>query len=71
MGWYLSQTRPTYRAAIEWIAANDSLGDSEPEEALRDYLTVALAADLFGVSCERVAKDVAALRTPEKPKTSL
>lgn len=66
----MSQARPTYRAAIEWIAINDSPGDAEPEEALRGYLTVALVADLFGLSCERVAKDVAALRSPEKSKTS-
>lgn len=66
----MSQARPTYRAAVEWIATNDSPGDAEFEEALRGYLTVALVADLFGVSCERVAKDVAALRVPEKPKTS-
>ncbi len=66
----MSQPRPTYRAAIEWIAANDSPGDAEPEEALRGYLTVALVADLFSLSCERVAKDVAALRSPEKSKIS-
>lgn len=55
-------SRPSYRAAIEWIALNDNPAAAEPEEALRGYLTVALVADLFAVSIERVAKDVAAAR---------
>lgn len=49
---------PTYRDAIQWIAANDNPGDAEPLEAVAAYLTVALVADLFGVTPDRVAADV-------------
>ncbi|MCL4683040.1 MAG: hypothetical protein KJZ92_17465 [Rhodocyclaceae bacterium] len=58
-------SRPTYRAAIEWIAANDNPGAAEPSETLKGYLTVALVADLFGVDVKRAAEDVANFRNKQ------
>lgn len=49
--------RPGYREAIRWIAENDDtewVGKGDPES-----VSAALVADLFGVSDERVAKDLA------------
>lgn len=54
--------KPSYRAAVEWIAVNDNPGAAEPPETLESYLTVALVADQFGVDVKRVAEDVANFR---------
>ena len=50
--------RPTYRAAVAWIALNDAPADQEPASALVGYLTVLLVADLFGRPEFLVADDV-------------
>lgn len=61
--------RPSYRAAVAWIANNDSPGDSpgdnDPAEIIAGLVTVCLVADLFGVSNERVAADVIRYREKE------
>lgn len=49
--------RPSYKQALQWIADNDDT------EWLRDEhgclsVTAALVADLFGVSDERIKKDL-------------
>lgn len=49
--------RASYRNAVALIAANDDPGRFDLE-AIRGYITVALVADIFGVSTERVARDV-------------
>jgi hypothetical protein len=53
--------RPSYRAAIKWIALND-----EPEErapvTVSEMISVQLTADLFEVSADRVAMDVIVYR---------
>jgi hypothetical protein len=58
--------RAGYRAAIEWIALNDNLGDDESEDVLEGYLTVAMVADLFGAETSRVAADVAKYRAKNR-----
>jgi hypothetical protein len=54
--------KPTYGAAILWIAENDNDWDNEGAEELSGYISVALVADLFGKSAAEVAQDVYALR---------
>jgi hypothetical protein len=50
--------RPRYRDAVEWIALNDE--PSNPDVA--ELLSVALIADIFGTTPERVAQDVIRFR---------
>lgn len=54
--------RPSYWAAVRWIADNDNPGDDEPSENIAGYMTVLLVADLFGVEADNVAIDVWAQR---------
>lgn len=58
-------TKPTYRAACEWIAYNDSPADGPDLEAVQPLLTVALVADLFGRPTRDVALYVCRLRSRE------
>lgn len=53
-----------YRFAVEWIALNDESGGPEAldVEFVQSYITTGLVADLFGVTQERVAKDVVRYR---------
>jgi len=53
--------RPSYRAAVAWVAGNDDPGVVDVE-TVRCMVTVGLVADLFGVEVERVAADVVKLR---------
>ena len=49
--------RPSYKTAILWIWENDDtefIHDADPIPSV----TVCLAADLFGVSVERVMRDL-------------
>lgn len=52
--------RASYRHAIDWIAQNDSAGDSDAmDPAAVGYLVSSvLVADIFDVECERVGRDV-------------
>jgi hypothetical protein len=53
--------RASYREAIWWIALNDEPGlgpDSRNPEVVATLISVALVADIFGVSTERVGLDV-------------
>lgn len=50
--------RKGYRYAVAWIALNDNPGDNESLDILSGYVSVALVADLFGVSQYKVAQDV-------------
>jgi hypothetical protein len=59
--------RPAYRDAVAWIARNDNPGDDHagnPEACahVAVYLSVAMVADLFDVTPERIAADVMRLR---------
>ncbi len=57
--------RPSYRAAIEWIAHNDSASDDgnlDPS-TVGELVSSALVADLFGATTEKVGRDVVAYRT--------
>jgi hypothetical protein len=56
--------RPSYRYAIAWIAGNDEPGNEDAlrPEVVREMLTVALVADLFGVTDVKVGQDVVAYR---------
>lgn len=51
----------SYEEGIEWIAMNDDLGEPMAK-GLGCQITVALLADLFGVSRTKVARDVVAVR---------
>jgi hypothetical protein len=55
-------SRPTMKAAVEWIALNDNPGLLEPEAAVADYLTTLLVADLFDTSPATVARSVLKVR---------
>jgi len=48
--------RASYREGVAWIAMNDEPGATTEETA--GLISVALLADLFGATSERVAKDV-------------
>jgi hypothetical protein len=50
--------RASYREAVEWIAGNDEPSNPDVEE----LLSVALIADIFGTTPERVARDVLRFR---------
>jgi hypothetical protein len=52
------KTRPTYGAALMWIAQNDASGDNEQPEDIASYISVCLVADLFGKLQGDVARDV-------------
>jgi hypothetical protein len=62
--------RPGYHAGVAWIATNDESGNDGPdnpdaEANVAAYISTALLADLFGVECERVARDVMRVRRNE------
>ena len=50
--------RASYRAAVHWIAANDSSGDDLTQAQCAELITSALVADIFGVPDTRVGRDV-------------
>jgi len=54
-------TRPTYGAAIDWVANNDEPTCEDLEE-VEGMITVRLLADLFEVEPARIAFDVVRLR---------
>lgn len=58
--------RASYRAAIEWIAQNDSAGDQLSQEDCGALVTAVMVADLFQVDSERVGRDVYRQRAKEK-----
>lgn len=49
--------RPTYRAAVQWIADNDDASEMDAG-VVEKSLTAALVADLFSVETKRVARHV-------------
>jgi hypothetical protein len=57
--------RASYRAAIDWIAQNDSPGDSDSFDPIRvgDLVSSILVAHIFDVSSEKVGTDVVRRRT--------
>jgi hypothetical protein len=63
-------SRPTLKAAVEWIAVNDNPGEDGPgdpnaERRVSEYISTALVADLFDVSPTTIARRVMALRRQE------
>ena len=56
--------RPSYRAAVQWIADNDETAETDVRE-LALLISVSLVADLFGKHVDDVAKDVARARAKE------
>lgn len=56
--------RASYRAAIAWIAENDSAGDDNAldPQSVAELVTTLLIADLFGVEPARVGQDVVRYR---------
>ncbi|MGK7753751.1 hypothetical protein [Roseovarius sp. C03] len=51
--------RPSYRAAVAWIAHEDNAGCGDPEEEIRGYISTHLVADLFGTDLDDLARDIA------------
>ena len=54
-------TRPTFKSAIEWIAFNDEPGETDAKTT-SELISVAIIADIFGTTVERVAADVLKVR---------
>jgi hypothetical protein len=50
--------RPSYKAAIWWLAANDDCDWLEDKEAGSLSVSASLVADMFGVEDERVTRDL-------------
>lgn len=52
--------RASYRAAVDWIAQNDSAADADAfdPEAAAYLVSSVLVADIFDVDPERVGRDV-------------
>ena len=57
--------RASYRAGVEWIAANDEPLGLDPE-SIAGYISTMLLADLFGVEPARVATDILRKRVAAK-----
>jgi hypothetical protein len=57
--------RASYRDAIDWIAQNDSAGDDDADdpEVVGHLVSSVLIAEIFGVECERVGRDVVRRRS--------
>jgi hypothetical protein len=56
--------RPSYRAAIAWIALNDEPAENHPEHVAQ-LISTAIVADLFDVAEEIVAAEVLRRRKRE------
>lgn len=56
--------RASYRYAVAWIAENDSAGDADSLDpvAVSELITAQLVADIFGVSPEKVGRDIVRYR---------
>jgi hypothetical protein len=52
----------SYRKAVEWIARNDNDGVRDDDQAIANYLTVSMVADLYGKEPIDVARDVMMFR---------
>jgi hypothetical protein len=53
--------RPSYRAAIAWIAEVDPIDPDDYNDELEQmegHVSVALVADMFGIERSRVVRDV-------------
>ena len=60
----MARTRASYRAAIAWVAVNDSAGDPDAGDVavVSGLASCALVADLFGKDETDVARDVVRYR---------
>lgn len=56
----MAMKRASYRAAIAWIAENDSNGEDDrlDAEVVSSLITAILVADVFGVPTEKVGRDI-------------
>ena len=56
--------RASYRAGVDWIARNDSAGDSDALDprVASELITSAFLADLFNVEADRIGRDVVRTR---------
>lgn len=65
--------RASYRAAVQWVALNDSAGEDTALKVseVSELITVVLVADIFGVEPEKVARAVIRVRKgwPRKAST--
>jgi hypothetical protein len=60
--------RASYRAAIEWVALNDSGAEDLTEEQCGELITSVLVADLFAVDDSKVGRDVYRERAKHKKR---
>lgn len=62
----------SYREAIAWVALNDSAGedDAQDPKACSELITAALVADIFGLSDEKVGRDIANYRAKHENNIS-
>lgn len=56
--------RASYKAAIAWVAENDSAADADSLDpvVVSELITAQLVADIFGVPPEKVGRDVVRYR---------
>lgn len=62
-----TRSKRTYFEMIEFVALNDNDGGSDRlnVESIRDYLTVGVVAESWGLLTEYVARDIVAYRKGE------
>lgn len=48
--------RASYRTAVSWIAENFESGTGDNVQTISEYTSTAMAADLFGIECAKVAR---------------
>lgn len=63
--------RASYYEACAWIAYNDNEADGPDEALIGGYLTVALVADIFVTTTDRVATEVARVRVESEKRHRL
>lgn len=51
----------TYKSVVEWIALNDEPLDLD-HKSIAQYISVQLAADIYGVTATSLARDIKAYR---------
>lgn len=56
--------RASYKAAIAWVAENDSAADADSLDpvVVSELITAQLVADLFGVPAAKVGRDIVRYR---------
>ncbi len=56
--------KPTYKSAIEWVAFNDDVEQTDVD-VISEQMTVVFISDIFGVDTSKIARDILELRCRE------